>query len=260
MRISATTIGKFVKEEKFRPYKIVKKRRVPPSSRAARVAWAKAHVDWPVERWMNILFTDELWLPFHRAPNSQNDRCYLPAGEGKNYEDVLRQEVDQHEDKLMAWCGVTGSGKTELHFLPHGSTMTAEYYAEHILEAIVVPLFIPKPDPRLFTKPKLALFQHDGASPHTAKLSEGTLAAHKVPFWAKGQFPPHSPDLSIIENVLGPFTHTLGCQDINSLDMLRAKAIKAWRDIPQASIEAAAKSMPARCKAVIAKKGAATDY
>ncbi|CAF3817942.1 unnamed protein product [Rotaria sp. Silwood1] len=106
------------------------------------------------EKYKNYVTTDEAWF-YLDGRQSVSDMYYVRS------------------DGLPEEAGVSTHGKTQLHFVEHGSTITSRYYIEHIIEP-----FIKYDIPRLFpgdTQKKMILHQ-DNAPGHAGK---GTLSCMK---------------------------------------------------------------------------------
>ena len=88
----------------------------------------------------------------------------------------------------MVWAGVSLHHKTNIVFI--NGNLTAAHYQHEVLETAVIPL--------LRNHRRMQLL-HDGALAHRARSTTAYLNANNV---KAVDFPPKSPDLNIIENIL----------------------------------------------------------
>lgn len=59
--VSENLIRKVLKDRGYSRHRAKEKPRMTEKSRLRRKEWAEAHVDWTVEDWESILWTDETW-------------------------------------------------------------------------------------------------------------------------------------------------------------------------------------------------------
>ena len=109
--------------------------------------------------------------------------------------------------KWIIWGGMTGRGLTELHFMPQGQTLTAEYYINNILGKEVKPLLRRKnvneaiDKRKLFSSNRHMTFVQDGAPAHAAKATQGWCKRNLPNFTEKTSWPPNSPDINPVEKL-----------------------------------------------------------
>ena len=90
---------------------------------------------------------------------------------------------------ILVWAGVSLHLKTNIVFIK--GNLTAARYQQEVLNTEVIPLL------RNYRGMQLL---HDGAPAHRARATTAYLNANNVNVV---DFPPKSPDLNIIENILG---------------------------------------------------------
>ena len=126
-------------------------------------------------------FRDDCPKYFFQLPNPKNDIVW-----GSLEIHVPPSCQVKGSAKWMVWSGMTDRGLTSLYFIPHGQTVTAEYYVTKILEKEVRPLLSRRfttENPikrKLFMNKSGSTFVQDGASAHTAKAT---------PQWCKKTLP-----------------------------------------------------------------------
>ena len=93
---------------------------------------------------------------------------------------------------------MTAGGLTDLHIVPKGKTVDCEYYREVILKKMYFP---PLKKDGMFPDPSKAIFQQDGATPHTAKVTQDLCDELFPIVWKKDDWPGSSPDLNPVEKL-----------------------------------------------------------
>jgi ketohexokinase/beta-glucosidase len=212
-----------------------KKPRLLPRHRAARLAWALAHVDTDFSSW---LFSDE--KTFQLGPSGSAQRI-------RKGEQVVVETV-KHPPKLNCWFGVGRDVKMEPYLFKQN--MTADLYCTILSSRLSTPMEGTLPDD--FT------FQQDGDSKHTAKVTQRYLNKN-VPHWTS-DWPAQSPDLNITENCWTHITRSVDEQAPTTLAGLEKAIKRACKDLPMSTINACVDSMGARCRAVIKADGGHTRY
>ena len=69
-----------------------------------------------------------------------------------------------------------------------------------------------------------------------------------------------SPDLNPIEHLWGILKQRVGVRKVSNIRKLRDVVIEEWKNIPVATCEALANSMPRRVKAVLDNDGSYIKY
>ena len=213
-------------------------------SRAARLQWARAHQQWPRQRWLNILFSDESRFLLRRADGRQ--RVYRRVNQRHQQNHVV--EVDRFGGGgVMVWGGITATGRTALYRV--NGNLTGQRYRDEILRQHVVP----------FIRNNGGVFQHDNAPPHTARVATDFLRHQGI---ATLPWPARSPDLNPIEHVwdtLGRRVRQRPRQPRNENELFQALDAE-WQDLPQAQLNNLVSSMGRRCLAVMHAGGGHTRY
>lgn len=197
----------------------------------------------------NIIFSDEKLFTVEAAFNHQNDRILsqsieaIPIGAKK----VRRT---QKPASVMVWAAVSSEGKSPLIFVPSGVKINKNLYIRDILEAGLVP----------WTKKQYPdgnwTFQQDGATSHTANITQQWCKDHCPRFVSKEEWPPSSPDLNVLDYCVWSVLEKKACATpARSIDVLKERLVKAWSEIDQNMLRDAIDSFPRRLRAVIKAKG-----
>lgn len=215
--------------------------------RRARLQFAREHLEWNIEDWGRVLFTDESRFCLYssdrrqrviRRPNERYAQCNI------------RQTTLFNGGSVMVWGGISLNARTEL--LPvHGGALNSERYIREILSEHVVP-FAP------YIGDNFLLMQ-DNARPHVAHIVNEYLEEVGVETL---NWPARSPDINPIEHiwdVLGrqlrktrPPPMTLG--------EVQEALIQLWNALDQEEIRRLFLSMRRRCEAVVRSRGGNTRY
>ena len=77
--------------------------------RRNRLAWANAHIRWPLARWGRVMFTDESRFQLYHADGRQ--RVWRRAGERFADANVIRR-IAYGGGGVMVWAGITSGQRT----------------------------------------------------------------------------------------------------------------------------------------------------
>ncbi|GFX29968.1 transposable element Tcb2 transposase [Trichonephila clavipes] len=133
--------------------------------RRNRLCWAREHVSWTQQQWASVLFTDE-------------SRFTMESDSGQVVESWF-------------WAGISLGGHTDLHVF-HGGTVTGLRYRDEILDPYVHPYAAAIGND--------FILMDDNARPHRARIVEEYLEDHGL---ERMEWPARSPDLNLIEHLLG---------------------------------------------------------
>lgn len=231
-------------------------RKKPPISeinRQKRLQWALEHKDWPEEKWMQILWTDETWVT-----GGSHCKQFVTRRNHEEWDPTCIIEKYQRKGGWMFWgcfSGATGKGPG-LFWEKDWGTITKESYQAHTVPLIDgwIRLCRQEDGERL-------LLMQDGAPSHTAASTRQDFEERgiEVIFW-----PPFSPDLNPIENCWNWMKDWIqdcyGLDEKPSYDRLRAYVKQAWEALPEDFLKSLLASMPRRCEAVIEANGMHTKY
>jgi transposase len=235
-----------------------KKRKKPYMTKAhkkARLAWAKKHQHWTVERWRHVLWSDE--SPFTVWPAPRCGRVWVHKGKTGIDERQIEPTKKHGGGHLNVWGCFSASGVGSLKWVT-GSMKATNYHG--ILTRRVLPVL----RSRSVQEPELVwLFQHDNASVHTASectkylKKRETEEGFKVLDW-----PSQSPDLNPIENLWSILKASMKKRlgPPKNKEELWAQLLVEWTHLKDDLLARLVDSMPQRCQDVIAARGGPTRH
>lgn len=152
--------------------------------------------------------------------------------------------------KVMVWCGVTFSGKSELVFIESKQKITSKIYKEKCVDH-----FIEKEKEKLFGNRNF-LWHHDSAPCHTSSETMNHMQGRGIRFITKEEWMPKSPDLCLMDFFVFPYMKKkVRESSVTNVNELKEFLRKLWDEIPQQFIQNAFKSWPWRIKRVIEANG-----
>lgn len=197
-----------------------------------------------------VLYTDEKRFSIQQAYNHQNSRILAGTGSGARANPAGQVMRQQKPASLMAWAGVSAVGRTDLVFFDDQVRLNAQSYIDKVLEPQVRNAHnnVFGGQPFLFTQ--------DGASCHTANLTQTWLQNSGINFVDKDGWPPHSPDLNPLDYSVWTYLEQKALETpAPSIAALKYRLKKAWREIPQEMLRNCCRSVPKRIKLMLDAQG-----
>ena len=185
--------------------------------------WRKTNADGMGK--YDFMWSDEKLFTVNGGLNKNNDRVYALSREEANELGGLHYEK-KFPLSIMVWCGLTKYGMC-IYFVKKGDTIDAKYYTRKILK-------FAKANGKKFFSNDNWVFQQDGASCHTADLSQNWCKRNLKYFIPKDKWPANSPDLNPLDYYFWDAIVTR----MKGLDLMNLT-----RDEFQNEIEKAAKSI-----------------
>lgn len=247
VNVSNRTVRRRLKERNLTPKRPAIVPRLLPRHKIQRLHFARNHVNWTVDQWRNVLFSDEtrvqLWKPDGRK------RVYRRPGE-RYAACNLVQNVSFGGGSIMLWGGISWEGRTEL--VEIDIRMNGEYYINTILQEHVLPYIG-------FVGYDRFLLMHDNARAHAANIVAQYLNDVHI---TQLDWPPLSADLNPIEHLWDLLKRRIRARNPgpSTLLELRNALQEEWNNIPQEDIQNLIRSMPRRMEAVIRARGGNTRY
>jgi transposase len=242
--LSMTTIRRRIHESgEFQSYWAARKPLLTPINKAKRLAWCKARVNWTVDQWSNIIWSDE--SPYVLRYNAKR-RVWRRHNE--RYSDQCVMRTVKHDVKIMVWGCFCAHGVGSLTLV---DGIMDQYQYMDILENDLLPSVA-----NLFEGGGWT-FQHDNDPKHTAVNTRNWIIEHQVPLI---EWPAQSPDLNPIENLWSILDKRCAGRSPNNAAELYRMLQDEWYSLPEELLTKLVHSMQRRCEAVIEAEGGMTKY
>ena len=216
--------------------------------RQARRNWAANNAFLGRHPWRNVVFSDESRF----CVSHVDGRVRVYRRRGERYQDTC---VVQHHrfggPSVMVWGAITSDFRSQLVVI--NGNLTAQRYVNDVLQPILLPFLAQHGGPNRL------VFQHDNATPHSARVTRQFLqqSGIRVLPW-----PAMSPDMSCIEHlwdILGRRVQRHVPRVQTRADLVTALQ-HHWNNIHQGEIRRLVRSMPRRLRACLAANGGHTRY
>ena len=249
--MSAATMWRLVRSDlRMKPFKLKASQLLSTATKTKRLARARLLLEQLQDgRLRNIVFSDEKLFSIQASFNHQNDRVL--ATDSRNVPDKHRRVFrTQKPASVMVWAAVSQAGKSPLVFVPEGVKINKEPYIETILEQTL------KPWAKKTYGDKGWTFQQDGATSHTARVTQQWCEDNCPGFITKDQWPPSSPDLNPMDYTMWSVLEKEACSKPHKkIDDLKRSLISAWQKIPDAVVRAAVRDFRRRLAAAVKAGG-----
>ncbi len=200
---------------------------------------------WPRVNWNRVVFSDESRFLLYR--NDARRMVYRRPDE--RFAACCVHEVDRFGGgSVMVWGAIRFGWRSQLIVIDGNST--AIRYFNTVLQGQIFPYFNHNPQ---------AVFMHDNARPHVARICINALGAQHVNVL---DWPPYSPDLNPIEHLWDMLDRQVRAHTPppRTHAELRQMLIEEWHNIPQWRINRLISSMQRRVAAVTRARGGHIRY
>jgi hypothetical protein len=210
-----------------------------------RLNFANSHVNWPIQKWRNILWTDESKVELF---GSSGRRMFVRRPPGAEFQPQYTVKTVKHGGaKIMVWGCFSYHGVGPIHRIE--GLMDAVGYVE-ILQNIMLPYAEEE-------MPLKWIFQQDNDPKHTSRRAKAWFRDNNVDVM---DWPAQSPDLNPIENLWGDIKKAVFEAKPTNAEQQWAVVRRAWSEIPVIRCQKLVDSMSRRCAAVIRNNGYTTKY
>lgn len=216
-------------------------------NRLARIKFAQDHLNWTVQRWRTVLFSDESKFNLFGSDGMKWVRRPKDTRFDPKY---TRATVKHGGGNIMVWGCFSGCGMGPLIKI-EGKMDRFQYL--RILQEHMLP----------YAEENMPLqwrFQQDNDPKHTARLVKRWVQESNIPLM---EWPAQSPDLNPIENVWDHLERKIRqktTEKFQNQDALFRALQKEWLAISQDYRDSLMKSMRSRCAEVIKRRGFSTHY
>jgi len=241
-RVHVQTVRNILQEKGLVNLKIQTIDSLSEANKVKRLVYAERMIDY---KWANVVFTDEKTFVLSFTPH----RAWVRPGMRKT------REVPRWPKKLHVWGGIGHYAKTQLYFFTENlkSPLYQQILRSRLKESRIT--YAPDCPPSLRKK---WLFLQDNSRIHTTD-SALDLVQELVP-QRLVEHPSQSPDLNAIEDVWSYLTRQLENARITTIDGLKFRLRKEWKELPWTEIRKSVASMGARLRECIKLQGARTQY
>lgn len=221
-------------------------RRKPESPRltkkhiAARKKFAREHVNWTLDQWKQVMFSDECSV--HRIKPFGTQYYYSNEEHRLRHEDHFKQKAQGGGGRIMIWGCITSHGPGDLGWVE--GTMDSEYYERVLRDYLVPSRDYCGMDPETF------IFQHDNCSIHTAGRIKRYLENAGITVL---EWPPNSPDINPIERVWAYIKQRLDSYPTpaESLQQLFDRVVDIWTSLPENFLAKLYAELPAKMRMLV---------
>lgn len=233
--ISKSYVNCYRRSIGFRYWPQIKTFPLTPEQRGSRIEFTKRNASNTFEK---VLFTDESYFELDGLQ-------WIWRRKGEISEDILNEQ-QAHPKKIMVWGGISKRYKTKLVIFQENETMNSENYISKILNQTKVG------DEMDAAYEDGWVFMQDNAPPHKSRR---TLEHLDDLGWKILEWPPHSPDLNIIEHIWAWMKRKVAELMPKSVEDLMNILVIVWDSIDQNHIDNLVASMPRRLSYLIKNQG-----
>lgn len=245
--VSQWTVRRRLKEANLTPRRPARGPKLTARHRKERLEFAREHINWNIEQWRSVLFTDECRICLHGS--DRRGRVYRRPRE-RFSQCCFAETVSYGGGSCMVWAGISLEGKTDLVFVPGGGRrggLTAVRYIEDILLDHVVPYagYIGED----------FILMHDNARCHTARTTRQFMDEVGLETM---NWPALSPDMNPIEHLWDELKRRVRARNPvpSNISDLKIALDEEWGAIPQVVVKTLIRSMGNRMRTVVDARGA----
>ena len=234
------------------PYKIRRVHQLRDNDRASRVQfarWCKMKMSRNENFLSSIVFSDECVFHLSGIANTQNTRIW-----GTENPRAI-QEHEVHSEKITVWCAIHSEGVLDPYYF-NNETVRKEDYCQ------LLDTYVRDEAPNF---PTNALFQQDGASPHTShearELLGDIFGENWIGKYGPQNWPARSPDLTPPDFFLwGYVKDRVFRSSVNNLTQLKRRITRAVRSVTPEMIKKVWNNLENRLDAIIREGGGHIEY
>ena len=261
--VSEQTNRRRLKEVGIAKHKAVKRPLLTAKHIAARLKWAHEHVNWSLEQWQSVIWSDESMVRNQNDPRPK--LVFRRRNKREKYDPKNVQAKSSYGGaSQMIWACFIGDKLGPIVFMD--SSVTKEVYMGMLSENLLPFIDILNADEQTNV-----VFQQDNARPHSASATTKWLQEEaKKHGFSIMHWPANSPDLNPIEHLWShlkrelyrqyPDTWHLKGSPNTIRHILKERLHKIWWNIGAAVLESLIESMPHRVRAVLDARGNVTSY
>lgn len=241
--VSLTTVKRRLREKGMIGRIAARKPYLRPQNKEKRLNFAKEHIDWTVDQWKSVLWTDESKFQLFGS----NRRQYVRRKMNERFkESCLLPSVKHGGGSVMVWGCFCYDGVGSLMKIE--GIMKKENY-HNILQRQAIPSGIHLIGHGF-------IFQQDNDPKHTSKLCLKYLEQKQQAGLLKiMRWPPQSPDINPIELLWDELDRRVRDLQPTSLSGLWDCLKDAWEKIEVQTLHKLVERLPKICTAIVKAKG-----
>jgi transposase len=245
--IGERTIRTFLKSKGYFGGVCARKPLLREQNKAKRLAFAREHVDKPLEFWRSVLFTDE--KKFEMVNSKRRIYCWKLKGEELR-SDTIQPTVKHGGGSVMMWGCFLGDRVGDLHRVD-GIMKKEDYHS--ILQRHAIPSGL-----RLYGEG--FVMQQDNDPKHTSLLCRNYLKSKEESGVLRIlEWPSQSPDLNPIELLWEEMDREIKKRKPTSLRDLENICRQVWSELAPEILQKLINRLPRLCQAVIEAEGGYFD-
>lgn len=239
LKASISTVKRVLRQNNLMGRVAAPKPLINRQQRQKRLKFCRAHKHWNSQDWKRVIFSDECKI---ELKSRRRQFVRRPVGSRFNHKYV--KGVTKFVQGIMVWGAMRSDGARAIVRCPQ--TLDSTAYQDVLSEGL----------PRVYNT--RFIFQQDGATCHRSKSTTHYLTQKCIR--TLPDFPPQSPDLTIIENIWDLLKRQVECRQPCTLEELWKVIQEEWEKIPASIFERLYESMPNRVAAVLNSNGRSTSY
>lgn len=247
--VDERTVRSYIREEGLKTYIQPKKPDLTEEQMDVRYRFAKTHLQWTVEDWKKVMFSDEVSI--HRVEPFGRKFYYKKPENRKLRSSQVKRTKQGGGGKISVWGCMTYHGVGDACWIP--GNLNSSSYVDILQENMLASRDWYNMIPSDF------VFQHDNSSVHTSKVVTEYIKKHGINVL---KWPSNSPDLNPTENLWAHIKYQLDQYEDppSTLDELWGRVEDIWTEVSMDYLHELYESMPRRMKALHYARGGHIKY
>lgn len=248
-QVHVKTVWENLRKEGIKAYVQQRRPDLKPHHVQERLAFAREHIDWTVDDWKRVMFSDESMIS--RVGSFGRKFYYSDQEHKRQLPHQVHQTPQGGGGKMLIWGCISFFGPGDLCRIK--GTMNSELYLT-ILDDYIIRSF-----EWYGMDPAESIFQQDNSRVHTANVVQEWFAEQEYDVL---EWPANSPDLNIIEHVWAYIKHRLATYEHppQGLNELWARVQDIWTSLPPEYLQNLYESMPRCIRALLRSRGGQIKY